>query len=150
MASLAEKVYMDLMARGKDIKTARRWRNWTTKFEACCESKYDRDDIIKYLSHGGGGRIRTYVALWAADLQSAPINHSGTPPRPNLKPEPERGVEPTNLPITSRLRYHCATRAIYQILKIPNQLRAVSINKAKAKVKKFMSIRILYTRTGLC
>ena len=29
---------------------------------------------------GGGGRIRTYVALRAADLQSAPINHSGTPP----------------------------------------------------------------------
>ena len=31
-------------------------------------------------NYGGGGRIRTYVALWAADLQSAPINHSGTPP----------------------------------------------------------------------
>jgi hypothetical protein len=29
---------------------------------------------------GGGGRIRTCVALRAADLQSAPINHSGTPP----------------------------------------------------------------------
>ena len=26
--------------------------------------------------------------------------------------EPERGLEPTNLPITSRLRYHCATRAL--------------------------------------
>ena len=25
--------------------------------------------------------------------------------------EPERGLEPTNLPITNRLRYHCATRA---------------------------------------
>ena len=25
--------------------------------------------------------------------------------------QPERGVEPTNLPITSRLRCHCATRA---------------------------------------
>ena len=116
MASLAEKVYMDLMARGKDIKTARRWRNWTTKFEACCESKYDRDDIIKYLSHGGGGRIRTYVALWAADLQSAPINHSGTPPHIANKSQPERGFEPTNLPITSRLRFHCATRAIFRAL----------------------------------
>ena len=33
-----------------------------------------------YLRCGGGGRIRTCVALRAADLQSAPINHSGTPP----------------------------------------------------------------------
>src|SRR5438477_13178905 len=29
--------------------------------------------------------------------------------QPNL--EPERGFEPTNLPITNRLRCHCATRA---------------------------------------
>ena len=115
MGSLAEKVYMDLMARGKDIKTARRWRNWTMKFEACCgiKSKYERDDVIRYLSHGGGGRIRTYVALRAADLQSAPINHSGTPPHITNKSQPERGFEPTNLPITSRLRFHCATRAIF-------------------------------------
>jgi hypothetical protein len=52
MVRLAEKVYMDLMARGKDAETARRWRNWTIKFEACCGSKseYDRDDVIRYLS----------------------------------------------------------------------------------------------------
>lgn len=52
MASLAEKVYMDLMARGKDIETARCWRRWTMKFEVCCgiKSKYDRDDVIRYLS----------------------------------------------------------------------------------------------------
>lgn len=52
MGELAEKVYMDLMARGKDIETARRWRHWTLKFEVCCEikSKYDRDDVIRYLS----------------------------------------------------------------------------------------------------
>ena len=82
MESLAEKVYMDLLARGKDIKTARRWRNWTMKFEACCGTKneYDRNDVIRYLSYGGGGRIRTYVAQQAAVLQTAPINHSGTPP----------------------------------------------------------------------
>ncbi len=51
MASLAEKVYMDLMARGKDIETARRWRHLTMKFEICCgnKSKYDRDDVIRYL-----------------------------------------------------------------------------------------------------
>src|SRR5438105_2678907 len=29
----------------------------------------------------GGGRIRTFVALSAADLQSAPFGRSGTPPR---------------------------------------------------------------------
>lgn len=52
MASLAEKVYMDLMARGKDVDTARCWRSWTVKFEACCGTKneYDRDDVIRYLS----------------------------------------------------------------------------------------------------
>src|SRR3990170_1551303 len=32
------------------------------------------------------------------------------PPRPSSL-EPEGGFEPTNLPITSRLRCHCATRA---------------------------------------
>src|SRR5438067_1355275 len=32
------------------------------------------------LSRGGGGRIRTCVARRAADLQSAAINHSATPP----------------------------------------------------------------------
>src|SRR3989304_6627259 len=45
-------------------------------------------------------------AFQPADLQSAPINRSGTPP------QPERGFEPTNLPITNRLRSRCATRAI--------------------------------------
>ncbi len=51
MRSVAEKVYMDLMARGKDIETARRWRHLTMKFEACCgtKSEYDRDDVIRYL-----------------------------------------------------------------------------------------------------
>jgi len=53
MASLAEKVYMDLMARGKDMETARCWRRWTMKFEVCCGSKgkYDRDDVIRYLCY---------------------------------------------------------------------------------------------------
>ena len=52
MVSLSEKIYMDLMARGKDIETARRWRLWTVKFEVCCgtKRKYDRDDVIRYLS----------------------------------------------------------------------------------------------------
>jgi hypothetical protein len=53
MATVAEKVYMDLVARGKDIETARHWRRLTTKFEVCCgtKSKYDRDDVIRYLCY---------------------------------------------------------------------------------------------------
>ena len=53
MASVAEKVYMDLMARGKDIETARRWRHLIMKFEACSgtKRKYDRDDVIRYLCY---------------------------------------------------------------------------------------------------
>jgi len=53
MESVAEKVYMDLVARGKDIETARRWRRLTMKFEGCCgtKSKYDRDDVIRYLCY---------------------------------------------------------------------------------------------------
>ena len=52
MGRLAEKVYMDLMARGKDIETARRWQYLIMKFEKCCgiKSKYNRDDVIRYLS----------------------------------------------------------------------------------------------------
>ena len=52
MGRLAEKVYMDLVARGKDIETARRWQNLIMKFEICCgvKSKYGRDDVIRYLS----------------------------------------------------------------------------------------------------
>jgi hypothetical protein len=53
MGSLAEKVYMDLMARGKDVVTARRWRHWIMRFEVCCglKSKYERDDVIRYLCY---------------------------------------------------------------------------------------------------
>ena len=42
----------------------------------------------------------------AAILQTAPINHSGTPPYTIIKaraPQPERGLEPTDLPFTKRL-----------------------------------------------
>jgi hypothetical protein len=53
MVSVAEKVYMDLMARGKDAVTARRWCHWIRKFEVCCgsKSKYERDDVIRYLCY---------------------------------------------------------------------------------------------------
>jgi integrase len=51
MNRLAEKVSMDLMARGKDVETAKRWRILVTKFVGCCGSKtkYDRDDVVRYL-----------------------------------------------------------------------------------------------------
>jgi len=51
MESVAEKVYMDLVARGKDMETAKRWRNLIMKFEVCCGAKsiYERDDVIRYL-----------------------------------------------------------------------------------------------------
>jgi len=51
MATASEKVYMDLVARGKDSETARRWRHLVARFELCCgsKSKYDRDDVIRYL-----------------------------------------------------------------------------------------------------
>ena len=53
MAKVAEKVYMDLVARGKDIETARRWEHLIMKFEACSgtKRKYDRDDVIRYLCY---------------------------------------------------------------------------------------------------
>jgi hypothetical protein len=53
MERLAEKVSMDLMARGKDLETAKRWRGLIMKFEVCCgtKSRYDRDDVVRYLCH---------------------------------------------------------------------------------------------------
>jgi len=51
MGILAERVSMDLAARGKDIETARRWGRLTAKFEGCCgtKSEYERDDVVRYL-----------------------------------------------------------------------------------------------------
>lgn len=53
MERLGEKISMDLMARGKDMQTARRWPRLITKFEVCCgtKSRYDRDDVVRYLCH---------------------------------------------------------------------------------------------------
>ena len=52
---------------------------------------------------GGGRRIRTFVDLRPADLQSAPFNHSGIPPRRNFfdevsSPAPEIVPLDTSLP----------------------------------------------------
>jgi hypothetical protein len=53
MMSVGEKDYMDLMARGKDVETAKDWCRWIMKFEVCCGSKgkYERDDVIRYLCY---------------------------------------------------------------------------------------------------
>ena len=66
--------------------------------------------------HGGESRIRTYEARRAADLQSAAINHSAISPRrirlsADLDAGAREGSRTPNLPITNRLRCHCATRA---------------------------------------
>ena len=52
-----------------------------------------------------GGGFEPPQPFQAADLQSAPINRSGTPPDNTL--EPERGVEP----LTYRLQIGCAAIA---------------------------------------
>src|SRR5229473_722523 len=84
-------------------------------------------------SGGAGGRIRTCVAVRRriySPLELAtlpPLRESllrspsrrlgwlagrcGAAPHPAVWVEPERGFEPANLPITNRLRCHCATRA---------------------------------------
>jgi hypothetical protein len=52
MGKLANLVYFDLTARGKDYDTALHWRKWTERFEDVCGVKkiYDRQDILKYVS----------------------------------------------------------------------------------------------------
>ena len=52
------------------------------------------------LNNGGWGRIRTCVALSAADLQSAAFNHSAT--HPFLVAEPSVGFEPTTYALQMR------------------------------------------------
>jgi hypothetical protein len=48
ISSNAELVYDDLIARGKQVETAKRWRALVQRFEACCGIKgsYDRADVI--------------------------------------------------------------------------------------------------------
>jgi hypothetical protein len=52
METNGERVYEDLVARGKREDTARRWRAFIQRFEACCGVKdaYKRDDLIKFLA----------------------------------------------------------------------------------------------------
>ena len=52
METNAEKVYEDLVARGRQEDTARRWRAVVRRFEGCCGVKdsYERGDVIKFLA----------------------------------------------------------------------------------------------------
>jgi len=48
----SDRVYEDLIARGKSVTTAKYWRCDVRRFEACCGVKgsYDRTDVIKFLT----------------------------------------------------------------------------------------------------
>ncbi len=88
------------------------------------------------MSCGGGSKIRTCVALRAADLQSAPIGRSGIPPDITRRTNPAReGIRTPNLAITNRLRYHCATRApISNLVKNTNrQLKYYTYGERKSQ-----------------
>jgi integrase len=52
ISSNAPLVYHDLIARGRKVDTARRWRSLVQKFEACCGVKdsYDRADVVKFVA----------------------------------------------------------------------------------------------------
>jgi integrase len=52
ISSNAELIYHDLIARGRRVETARRWRSLVQRFEACCGVKdsYDRADVVKFIA----------------------------------------------------------------------------------------------------
>ncbi len=52
ISSNAQSVYHDLIARGRKVETARRWRSIIQRFEACCDVKdsYNRADVVKFVA----------------------------------------------------------------------------------------------------
>jgi hypothetical protein len=52
ISSNSQLVYDDLIARGRQPETARRWRSLVQRFEACCGVKdcYDRADVVKFVA----------------------------------------------------------------------------------------------------
>jgi hypothetical protein len=52
ISSNSQLVYHDLIARGRQVDTARRWRALVQRFEACCGVKdsYDRADVVKFIA----------------------------------------------------------------------------------------------------
>ena len=52
ISSNSQLVYHDLIARGRQVETARRWRSLVQKFEVCCGVKdsYHRADVVKFIA----------------------------------------------------------------------------------------------------
>ena len=52
ISSNSQLVYHDLIARGRQVETARRWRSLIHRFEVCCGIKdsYDRADVVKFIA----------------------------------------------------------------------------------------------------
>jgi hypothetical protein len=52
ISSNAQLVYHDLIARGRQVETARRWRSLIQRFEVCCGVKdsYNRADVVKFIA----------------------------------------------------------------------------------------------------
>jgi integrase len=52
ISSNAPLVYHDLIARGRKVETARRWRSLVQRFESCCGVKdsYHRADVVKFIA----------------------------------------------------------------------------------------------------
>jgi hypothetical protein len=56
-------VYHDLIARGRQVETARRWRSLVQSFEACCgvKNSYDRAYVVKV--NGAKGAESTFQII---------------------------------------------------------------------------------------
>ena len=52
ISSNSQLVYHDIIARGRQVETARRWRSLVQRFEACCGVKdsYNRADVVKFVA----------------------------------------------------------------------------------------------------
>jgi len=52
ISSNAPLVYHDLIARGRKVETAKRWRSLVQKFETCCgvKNSYNRADVVKFIA----------------------------------------------------------------------------------------------------
>src|SRR5581483_4677571 len=108
---------------------------------AACDIGY-RPDSRGREPAGAHNRIRTddltltKGVLCRLSYVGAPAS-CGPPRRPaSDRPlEPERGFEPTNLPITSRLRCHCATRARNAALRVQDPLTDEWANLVRRRTK---------------
>ena len=86
ISSNAELVYHDLIARGRQVETARRWHSLAQRFEACCGVKdsYHRADVVKFvaeLRQGGMKQNSINARLKALRLLCQIQNWDGGFPR---------------------------------------------------------------------